>query len=137
MFFSDEQLKKQNIETLKRWFRLKFHFPYMIAVKDVPAKQRLFRGVFCPSRPNTISRISYPPPEKITELQRVNRVGEPRFYCSVAAPAVFYELHAKQGDLFALSEWETTEPLWFHNLGFHPEALRKIRAQEQHIAMRQ
>jgi hypothetical protein len=53
----------------------------------------------------------------------------------VAAPAVFYELSAKQGDFIPPSEWETTEPLWIHNLGFHPEALRKIGAQDQHIVM--
>jgi len=102
-FFSDDQLKKRDIETLKQWFRHKFHFPFIIAVKDVAAKHRFFRGVRCPDRPNTITRISNPPPEKVTELQRLNRIGQPRFYCSVAAPAVFYELSAKQRDLIALS----------------------------------
>ena len=135
-FFSDDQLKKRDIETLKQWFRHKFHFPFIIAVKDVAAKHRFFRGVRCPDRPNTITRISNPPPEKVTELQRLNRIGQPRFYCSMAAPAVFYELSAKQRDFIALSEWETTEPLWIHNLGFHPEAFRKIGAQDQHIVMR-
>jgi hypothetical protein len=48
----------------------------------------------------------------VTKLGRVNRIGKPVFYCSRAAPAVFYELRVKEGDLIALSEWEVAEPLW-------------------------
>jgi hypothetical protein len=50
-------------------------------------------------------------------------------------PAVRFELRAK-GDLIALSEWEVTEPLWVHNLGYHSQTLRRIGAQEQFISAR-
>lgn len=109
---------------------------YIIAVKDIPATHRFYRGVPCEPRPDTVRRISYPPAAQVKTYQRVNRAGEPRFYCSVAAPAVFYELHAKQGEFFALSTWELIEPLWVHNLGYHPEALRQVGAQHNSIAMR-
>jgi hypothetical protein len=50
---------------------------------------------------------------------------------------MFYELHAKQGDLIAWSRWEVKEPLWMYNLGYHPEALRLLGTQEHNISMRQ
>jgi hypothetical protein len=50
------------------------------------------------------------------------------FYCCVGAFPVFFELHAKPGDLIALSEWALTEPLWMHNLGYHPGSLDKMSA---------
>ena len=42
------------------------------------------------------------------------------FYCCVGAFPVFFEIHAKEGDLVALSEWSFTEPLWMHNLAIIP-----------------
>jgi hypothetical protein len=50
------------------------------------------------------------------------------FFCCVGALPVFYEIHAKAGDLIALSEWAVTEPLWMHNLGYHPDALDRMGA---------
>jgi hypothetical protein len=107
----------------------------MIAVKDMPAGQRLYRGVRCPERPEKISRISYPPAD-IASLGRLNRPDQPKFYCSAGGPPVFYELHAQRGDLIGFSEWETTEPLWVHNLDYHPRALIRIGAQSGTIDMR-
>jgi hypothetical protein len=134
-FFSEEQLKRLDVDTLRHHLRSKLG-AYMIAVKTVPAHHLFYRGVPCERRPDTVRRISYPPPEKVTTCQRLNRPGQPRFYCSVAAPAVFYELHAKQGEFFALSKWELMEPLWAHNLGFHPQALLQLGAQPDSIVMR-
>jgi hypothetical protein len=134
--FPDDQLKKTDIDTIKRWVRYKLR-EYIIAIKDIREKNMFFRGVFCEPRPSTISRLSYPPPEKVTKLQRANRVGQPRFYCSVALPGVFYELRAKAGDFIALSEWEVTEPLWMHNLGFHRNALQQMGTQDHNISLRQ
>lgn len=133
--FTQSQLQKNGIDTLKRWLRFRLG-GYVVAVKHITANTLVYWGVSCPVRPDSISRISYPPADKVKALQRLNREGQSRFYCSGAAPAVFFELHAKQGDLIALSEWEVTEPLWMHNLGYHPHVLRRIGAQEQHISMR-
>jgi len=133
--FTDRQLQTRDIDTLKHWLRFRLG-GYVVAVKHITAPSLVYRGVSCPTRPDTISRISYPPADWVRALQRLNREGQPRFYCTVAAPAVFFELHARQGDLIALSEWEVTEPLWMHNLGYHPHALRRIGAQKQHVSMR-
>jgi hypothetical protein len=133
--FTESQLRKYDIDTLKWWLRFRLR-GYVVAVKHITANTLVYLGVSCPVRPDTISRISYPPANRVTALQRLNREKQPRFYCGAAAQAVFFELHAKQGDLIALSEWEVTEPLWVHNLGYHPHALRRIGAQEQHISMR-
>ena len=50
------------------------------------------------------------------------------FYCTLGVPPVLYELRAKVGDRIAVSEWELKEPLWFHSLGYHDDALTRIGA---------
>ncbi len=134
--FLDEQLKKYDIETLRGWLRRKVD-NYKVAITYINKSNVVFRGVRCELRPDKISRISYPPPEAIKTLGRLNREGQSRFYCSPAPPAVFFELHAKSGDFIALSEWEVIEPLWMHNLGFHSQTLRQLGAQERSISNRQ
>jgi hypothetical protein len=134
--FTDDQLRQKDIDTLKRFLRNKLG-GYRVAIKDIRTNNLLFRGVLCPERPSTIDRVSYPPADKITKLGRVNRIGTPMFYCSVAAPAVFFELQAKQGDLIALSEWGVAEPFWMHNLGYHQDALRRIGTSDVGMPQRQ
>jgi hypothetical protein len=134
--YPDDQLKKTNIDIIKQWLGYKLG-GCIIAIKDIQENNRLFRGVFCEQRPSRISRLSYPPPEKVTKLQRASRVEQPRFYCSVALPGVFYELRAKAGDFIALSEWEVTEALWMHNLGFDQSTLQQMGTQNQNIFLRQ
>ena len=133
--FSEEQLQRLGIDALRSLLRPKLG-GYIIAVKDIPAYHLLYRGVRCEPRPDSLRRISYPPAAKVTTCQRVNRAGEPRFYRSVAAPAVFYELDAKQGDFIALSTWELIESLWVHNLGYHPQALERLGTHQDNIVMR-
>jgi hypothetical protein len=55
------------------------------------------------------------------------------FYCSAAAAAVFFELRAKKGDRIALSRWDVVEPLWMHNLGYHPVSLQRIGANDRRL----
>jgi hypothetical protein len=62
--FSEHQLKKRDIETLKHWLRQKYG-GYKTIITTVMANNILYRGVRCEQRPNTISRISYPPVDKI------------------------------------------------------------------------
>ncbi len=125
--FSDDQIRNKDIDTLKRFLRIKLG-GYRVAINDMSTDNLLYRGVMCPELPCTIDRISYPPPDKVVNLGRANRVGQPMFYASRAAPAVFFESRAKQGELFAMSEWEVAEPLWMHNLGYHKDALLKLGA---------
>jgi hypothetical protein len=126
-FFTYEQLQRMTIESLKAWLRRRIG-GYTVAIKYTTTMNRFYRGRVCADRPSTIDNISYPPPEKVKNLGRANRVGEPIFYCCLGAFPIFFEIHAKEGDLIAVSEWAMTEPLWMHNLGYHPDALAEMRA---------
>jgi hypothetical protein len=126
--FWREQIQERDIDTLKRQLREKLG-GYMVMLSYITTENLLFRGVVCGDQPKTIDRISYPPPNKVTKLGRLNRIGQPMFYSSRGAPAVFYELQAKAGQRIALSTWELIEPLWMHNLGFHGDSLRRIGAR--------
>ena len=123
--FSEDQIRRKDIDTLKRWLRYKLS-GYQVAIINIEPHFMLYRAVRCPERPDLVSRISYPRREHVTKLGRANRIEQPMFYCSCGGPAVFYELQAQPGDLVAMSEWEVMETLWMHNLGFHPDALRRI-----------
>ena len=129
ILLSDSQVRNHSIDDLKRFVRYKIG-GYGVAINNIPRGHPLFRGVVCEDRPSTISRISYPPPDRVAKLGRVNRPGIPMFYCSVAAPSVFFELRAKAGDRVALSEWKVTESLWMHHVGYHQDALRRIGAAD-------
>jgi hypothetical protein len=126
-FFTQEQLETRTIDSLKEYLRRRIGV-YTVAIKDSPTTNRFFRGRICNDRPRTIGDVSYPKPEHVKKLGRANRTGKPMFYCCAGAFPVFFELHAKPGDLIALSEWVLTEPLWVHNLGYHPGSLDKMSA---------
>ena len=125
--FSDDQLRDKDIDTLKRYLRYKLG-GYRVVLADIGTDNLLDRGVRWQQRPSKIDHASYPPTDKVAKLGRINRIGKSAFYCSRAAPAVFYELRARPGDLIALSEWEVAEALWMHNLGYHQASLRRMGA---------
>jgi hypothetical protein len=125
-FFTREQLKAMTIESLKNYVRRRIG-GYTVAIKDMRTLN-LYRGRICTERPETTDAVSYPPADKVKKLGRANRVGQSMFYCCVGAFPVFFEIHAKEGDLIALSEWAVAESLWIHNLGYHPDALDRIGA---------
>jgi hypothetical protein len=89
------------------------------ALKNINAGNIIYRGVPWDHRPDSIAELSYPPVDKVTQLGRLNRPGQPVFYASCAGPGVFYELKAREGSRIAFSEWEVMKPLWMHNLGYH------------------
>src|SRR5260370_19607048 len=123
--FWRDQILMRDIDTLKRQLREKLG-GYSVAINYPTRDNLLFRGVVCEERPQTIDRISYPPADRVTKLGRLNRIGQSMFYSSRAAPAVYYEIHAKPGQRIAVSTWEFIEPLWMHNLGFHADSVRRI-----------
>jgi hypothetical protein len=123
--FSREQIQARDIDTLKRQIRQRLG-GYTVASMPMTTDNVLFRGVKCDVRPGTVSRISYPPAHCVTENGRFNRAGTSIFYCSRAAPSVLFEIHAKQGDTIALSQWRVTQPIWMRNLGYHPDALHRL-----------
>jgi hypothetical protein len=121
-FFTYEQLQTRTIDYLKAWLRRRIG-GYTVAIKDTSATNRFYRGRVCGDRPRTVGDVSYPPPDRVKTPGRANRAGESMSYCCLGAFPVFFEIHAKEGDLVAVSEWTATEPLWVHNLGYHPDAL--------------
>jgi hypothetical protein len=125
-FFFRDDIKRQDIDILKRRLRAKMG-GYTVAIRDLPAGTLLYRGVRCDQLPITIDRISYPPSAVVMTLGRLNRAGASMFYCTLGEPPVIYELKARRGDRIALSEWETTESLWIHGLGYHDDAFRQKR----------
>lgn len=121
---TDDQVRKNDIDTLKRWLRQKLG-GYTVAIKNITTDNILYRGVPWPDRPHRVTELSYPP-VAFARLNRANRAGQPMFYGSRGAPPVFYESRAGAGDRIALSGWNITQPIWMHNLGFHQDALRKL-----------
>ncbi|WP_315765790.1 MULTISPECIES: hypothetical protein [unclassified Bradyrhizobium] len=113
------------IDAMKAYLRRRIG-GYTVAIKPMQTTNRIFRGVFCDELPNSVDRISYPPPELVRRPGRANREHCSMFYGCVGAFPIFLEIHAKQGDLVALSEWTVGEPLWMHNLGYHPDALERL-----------
>jgi hypothetical protein len=124
--FSESQLQQLTIEALKNQLRAKLG-GMVRSVKHISANTKVYRGVPWDSRPNLIAQLSYPPGDR-APLGRLNRPGQSVFYGSVAPPAVFYELKAREGSRIAFSEWEVMEPLWMHNLGYHVDALTRLGA---------
>ena len=123
--FTEAQLRDKDHDTIKRFLRYRLG-GYRIALKDITVGNRLYRGVECPELAPNVGRISYKPAALVTNSGRANRAGVSVFYASVAAPACFYEIGAVPGQRIALSEWVVSKPMWFHNLGFHPDALRRL-----------
>jgi hypothetical protein len=82
--FKESQLRKNDIDALKRWLKVRLG-GYVVAVKHIKANALVHRSVSCPARPDTVSRISYPPADRVTALQRLNRERQSRFYCSVSS----------------------------------------------------
>jgi hypothetical protein len=128
-FLTDKQIKEKDIDTLSRFIRYRLG-GYRLVIREMPVGQRLYRGVICDKKPTGVSSVSYPPAAKVG-IGRLNRPGAPMFYCSVAAPGVFYELRAKPGDRVALSMWQVVKPMWVHAIGYHQDALEKIGAKYQ------
>lgn len=123
--FTDAQLRTRDIDTLKRFLRYKLG-GYRVAIMEFSADNLLYRGVAWSERPSLVSQLSYPPVDRVTEPGRLNRAGHSMFYASRGAPPVFFEMRTKPGDLVALSEWQVTEPLRMHHLGYHEHALRRL-----------
>jgi hypothetical protein len=132
--FTDDQVCKNDIDTLKRWLRPKLD-DYTVAIRDMTTANKLYRGVPWPIRPQIVADLSYPPVH-LAKLNRASREGQPMFYASRGAPPVFFELRGTIGQRIALSEWDVIEPVWMHNVGFHKDALKRLsglRSPARHI----
>jgi hypothetical protein len=126
-FFTFAQLNTMTIDSMQAYLRRRIG-GYTVAIKPMGTTNKLFRGVFCDECPSSVDRISYPPPYLVLKPGRANRDHSSMFYGCVGAFPIFFELQAKQGDTMVLSEWVVADPLWMHNLGYHPDALGRLGA---------
>jgi hypothetical protein len=58
--FTDDQVRKNDIDTLKRWLRPKLG-GYTVAIQDLRSDNEFFRGVVWPEPPSAVADLSYPP----------------------------------------------------------------------------
>jgi hypothetical protein len=69
------------------------------------------------------------PPASITQLGRMNRVGQPMFYSSMHKEAVFFELlDLKEGDEIVLTFWKTKQRAFVNNIGYTEFAFKQLGA---------
>ncbi|WP_300299063.1 recombinase family protein [Ferrovibrio sp.] len=124
-FFTDEQLRSEDIDTLKERLHPIFGGYGMSVAFIDPAQTRLFRAIKWDRLPTIVDEVSCPP-LKLAKMGRLNRDGEQVLYCSRGIEPPLYELHAEAGQTYAVSEWVLTEPLWMLNLGYHRDALHQL-----------
>lgn len=94
-----------------------FFIGYILSCPIFDPGLKVYRGVHRKTKPLKISEIKYPPKDK-TKVNRVNRAGQPVFYCSSSFQIPFVELDFLNGDFVALSVWETKEKLLVNNIGY-------------------
>jgi hypothetical protein len=70
------------------------------------------------------------PPTNLASLGRLNRAGQPVFYCSTHKESVFFELpDLKPGDEVVLTFWKTTEKMFVNNIGYTEYAFKELGAK--------
>lgn len=114
-------LSKVDIDDLKKRLTILFH-GYTGRTPLLRADIELYRGVLWSEKPQTIKDLSYPPTNKIV-YGRVNRPGQPMFYCSLDKEAVFFELRPKLNDTIAIGKWRSKGDLFVFNLGYSSKIL--------------
>lgn len=110
-------LETEDLETLKEQM-VPLFVGYMVTTKKFRERTALYRGVVWDSKPSNSSQLGYPPSSKVSTFQRVNRPGQPVFYCSFALQSTVFELEPTPGDCIAVSKWRTSAPLLVNNVGY-------------------
>jgi hypothetical protein len=92
-------------------------------------RARLIAPTFNKAGPITRKDLIYPP-ANVTSLGRLNRAGQPVFYCSMHKESVFFELpNLKAGDEIILTFWKTTEKMFVNNIGYTEFAFKQLGAK--------
>ena len=101
---------------------------YVLNTPILDRGQEVFRGVPWKEKTTNISQLTYPPASSVTKFQRANRPGEPRFYCSIAREAPFFELNVIPGTHIAVSKWRLREKLWVNNVGYTVDTFNRLNS---------
>jgi len=84
--------------------------PLMIKGQLWHADFDLIRGVKG-KKPSRLDQVSYPNPERVNKIGRINHIGQSIFYACTIRNIPFFELDAKVGDQLAIARWRTTEKM--------------------------
>jgi hypothetical protein len=100
---------------------------------EMPVGTYLYRArridsSFYPQAGLRIRDLSYPPRE-LSKAGRLNRAGNPVFYCSTSKSPLLFELNAKPGDEFIFSIWRTNEICLLSGLGYSSSVFQALGAQ--------
>lgn len=82
----------------------------------LPKSTVLYRGVCHRDKPDRVSLLGSPPPEKVLGFQRCNAPNKPMFYASVNDSTVLAEINAQENDRVYISKWMVEkEFIYFRN----------------------
>jgi len=119
--------KSVELPVLVERFKQLFH-NFATTVPFLEPGQKLYRAVRWEKKHSVTSRLSYPPADRVTAFGRVNRPGQPMFYCSVAWNAPLFELRVEPNEHIALSRWRVTERLVINNVGYTDRVFERLRS---------
>jgi len=92
-------------------------------------RARIVNSTFNKANGINIAALKYPP-KGFASAGRLNRAGDPMFYCSTSKAPIFFELpDLKAGDEIILSFWKTTEKMVVNNIGYTNNTFEKLGAK--------
>lgn len=86
----------------------------------------VYRGVIWAQKPTLISQLSYPPSDRVRQLQRANQPHDPRFYGSSTNSAPLFELRPKEGDKVVISQWRVVREFVVNPVGYFGDTLKRF-----------
>lgn len=107
-------LTNLNLSGLKYKEFIKIYFDHLPLIPDISIPcyskkpETLFRAMRCKNEPNTINRLSYPPPE-ITKAGRLNIEGHPVLYTSDKPLISFLEIDAQPKEYIYVGIWKAKD----------------------------
>lgn len=92
--------------------------------------QSIYRGRKLHDRPQSLSEVSYPDPEKVEIKQgRANRAGAPMFYAAADPACIYWELGAEVGDRLVIVEHKTTARLVMNRIGYTASTFARLKSE--------
>ena len=85
---------------------------------SIPAGTKLYRARVCNKKIGNIKQIAPPPSEFITQRGRLNDIGKRIGYFSYSQRSARIEVRPQKGDTLYLTEWATTEDMYFIHIGY-------------------
>jgi hypothetical protein len=123
-------LKTVSIDELKKYLTPVFKGWKLTAPIFDPGV-KVFRARLQTQPPVNLKQMSYPPGSAMKADGRVSRQGKPVFYGCGARNAVFFENPIQEGDLVAITHYETTARLPLMRVGYTPEVFQNLKSKRE------